>query len=110
MLKPNKLEKNSFLSNNGAAMKNAKLHPGCKAFLERCRLEEVEVHIISHKTKFSPHDPQRVDMQKMAWYVPLRGRKPKYVQGANQARTSLNRRRRIFVHAFRIKWSRPMGL
>ena len=51
----------------GAAMKNAKLHPGCKAFLERCRLEEVEVHIISHKTKFSPHDPQRVDMQKMAW-------------------------------------------
>ena len=50
----------------GPLMEQGKLIDGVKAFFESCRLNNVEVHIISHKTRFARRDTTRTDLRKSA--------------------------------------------
>lgn len=50
----------------GARMAEAELIAGAAGFLERCRRAGVPVHVVSHKTRHSAFDPQRVDLRRAA--------------------------------------------
>ena len=50
----------------GAGIADATLIDGVDAFLRRCRAEACEVVIVSHKTVFGHHDPQRINLRDAA--------------------------------------------
>ena len=50
----------------GKGIAEAAMAIGFKAFLKRCRLEECVVVIVSHKTEYGHHDPDRVNLRKAA--------------------------------------------
>ena len=50
----------------GAGIEGATPFCGARAFLERCREEGVPVFIVSHKTQYGHHDPERIDLRQAA--------------------------------------------
>ncbi len=50
----------------GALMYQAELMPGAGWFLLHCRAKDVRVSVVSHKTRYSPKDPERVPLREMA--------------------------------------------
>jgi hypothetical protein len=50
----------------GKGISGAQMFPGVDAFLRRCRNEGAEVVIVSHKTEFGHHDPDRVNLRDAA--------------------------------------------
>jgi hypothetical protein len=50
----------------GKGISGAQMFTGVDAFLRRCRTEGAEVIIVSHKTEFGHHDPDRVNLRKAA--------------------------------------------
>ncbi len=50
----------------GALMDRAELMPGAGWFLLHCKAKNVQVSIVSHKTKYSPKDPERVPLRETA--------------------------------------------
>jgi hypothetical protein len=50
----------------GKGISGAKMFDGVGRFLHRCRAERAEVVIVSHKTEFGHHDPDRVNLRDAA--------------------------------------------
>ena len=50
----------------GKGLAQASMFEGVDAFLRRCRLNKVPVVIVSHKTEFGHHDPDRVNLRDAA--------------------------------------------
>ena len=50
----------------GKGISGAQMFTGADAFLRRCRAEGAEVVIVSHKTEFGHHDPDRVNLREAA--------------------------------------------
>jgi len=50
----------------GKGMPAAKLFDGVARFLRRCRAEHADIVIVSHKTEFGHHDPDRVNLRDAA--------------------------------------------
>lgn len=50
----------------GKGIAAASLFAGADAFLRRCRAEGCRVAIVSHKTEYGHHDPERVNLRKAA--------------------------------------------
>jgi hypothetical protein len=50
----------------GKGISGAKMFDGVGRFLRRCRTEHAEVVIVSHKTEFGHHDPDRVNLRDAA--------------------------------------------
>src|SRR5277367_5346951 len=50
----------------GKGISGAQMFPGADTFLRRCRTEGAEVVIVSHKTEFGHHDPDRVNLRDAA--------------------------------------------
>jgi hypothetical protein len=50
----------------GKGMPEASLFAGVGKFLHRCRAEHAEIVIVSHKTEFGHHDPDRVNLRDAA--------------------------------------------
>jgi hypothetical protein len=50
----------------GKGISGAQMFAGVGEFLRRCRAENVEVVIVSHKTEFGHHDPDRVNLRDAA--------------------------------------------
>jgi hypothetical protein len=50
----------------GAEMAKAVLIEGAREFLIRCRNEQVQVFVVSHKTMYGHHDPARVNLRDAA--------------------------------------------
>ncbi|MEA2756114.1 MAG: hypothetical protein QOJ54_2403 [Aliidongia sp.] len=51
----------------GGLMAEATLFEGVDRFLRRCRREGVGLHIVSHKTEYSPVDPLRINLRSTAF-------------------------------------------
>ena len=53
----------------GRRMTEADLIPGVAEFLDACRARGVEVHVVSHKTRYANLDTERVDLRQaaLAW-------------------------------------------
>ena len=51
------------LAYGNCALAHAKLYPGVKRFLWRCRELGHKVTIVSHKTKYGHHDPEKVPLR-----------------------------------------------
>jgi hypothetical protein len=50
----------------GKGIAEAKMFAGVDSFLRRCREQECPVLIVSHKTEFGHHDPDRVNLRQAA--------------------------------------------
>jgi hypothetical protein len=50
----------------GKGIAQAEIVAGVSEFLRRCRIEGCSVTIVSHKTEFGNHDPERVNLRKAA--------------------------------------------
>ena len=50
----------------GKGISGAKMFVGFDQFLHRCRAERAEIVIVSHKTEFGHHDPDRVNLRDAA--------------------------------------------
>jgi len=50
----------------GAGVPFASLYPGIYRFLWRCKARGIEVHVLSHKTKFGHDDPERIPLRREA--------------------------------------------
>lgn len=50
----------------GKGLDHAAMFEGVDAFLRRCRLSNAQVVIVSHKTEFGHHDPERVNLRDAA--------------------------------------------
>jgi len=50
----------------GPRIKGAVLNKGVKQFLQKCRLVNAKVYIISHKTKFAKYDETRTNLRRSA--------------------------------------------
>jgi len=50
----------------GKGIAQAKIVAGVAQFLRRCRIEGCSVIIVSHKTEYGHHDPERVNLRKAA--------------------------------------------
>jgi hypothetical protein len=50
----------------GKGVTRAAMFDGVEAFLRRCKQENVPVVIVSHKTEFGHHDPERVNLRQAA--------------------------------------------
>jgi hypothetical protein len=50
----------------GKGIAQAKMFAGVDSFLRRCREQECPVVIVSHKTEFGHHDPDRVNLRQAA--------------------------------------------
>ncbi|HTW10424.1 MAG TPA: hypothetical protein VME46_23165 [Acidimicrobiales bacterium] len=50
----------------GGRINGAVLFDGAMNFLRRCHIEGAHVWIVSHKTQFNSHDPERVDLREAA--------------------------------------------
>ena len=50
----------------GRGVTRAAMFDGVEAFLLRCKQENVPVVIVSHKTEFGHHDPERVNLRQAA--------------------------------------------
>jgi hypothetical protein len=50
----------------GAGIGGAVLFEGAGAFLRQCRARDIEVLVVSHKTRYGHLDPQRVDLRQAA--------------------------------------------
>lgn len=50
----------------GKGISGAQMFDGADRFLRRCGTEHVDVVIVSHKTEFSHHDPDRVNIREAA--------------------------------------------
>jgi hypothetical protein len=50
----------------GKGIGQATMVPGVEAFLRRCKAEHATVVIVSHKTEYGHHDPDRVNLRKAA--------------------------------------------
>ena len=50
----------------GALMHQAQLKPGAGWFLLYCKARGVRVSVVSHKTEYSPKDPGKVPLRKVA--------------------------------------------
>ena len=50
----------------GKGLDQAAMFEGVDAFLRRCRLSNAQVVIVSHKTEFGHHDPERVNLRDAA--------------------------------------------
>jgi hypothetical protein len=51
---------------DGKGISGGKIFEGVDSFLRRCRAQECPVVIVSHKTQFGHHDPDRVDLRQAA--------------------------------------------
>jgi hypothetical protein len=51
----------------GKGLAKAAMFEGVDSFLRRCRFSGVAVAIVSHKTEFSHHDPDRINLRHAAW-------------------------------------------
>jgi hypothetical protein len=50
----------------GKGIADAKMFAGVDSFLRRCRDQECPVLIVSHKTEFGHHDPDRINLRRAA--------------------------------------------
>jgi hypothetical protein len=50
----------------GKGISGATLIPGVDAFVRRCRVEGCAVSIVSHKTEYGHHDPERINLREAA--------------------------------------------
>jgi len=50
----------------GSGVASADLYPGIYRFLWRCKARGIEVHILSHKTKFGHNDPKKIPLRREA--------------------------------------------
>jgi len=50
----------------GAGVQSARLYPGIYRFLWRCRARGIEVHVLSHKTRFGHGDSERIPLRREA--------------------------------------------
>jgi hypothetical protein len=50
----------------GKGISGARMFEGVDRFLRRCRAENAEIVIVSHKTEFGHHDPERVNLRDAA--------------------------------------------
>ena len=50
----------------GAGMPQAEMIAGVETFLKECRARNYDVFIVSHKTRYGHHDPERVDLRQAA--------------------------------------------
>jgi len=50
----------------GKGIKQATFVPGVEAFLRRCKAEGCAIVIVSHKTEYGHHDPDRVNLREAA--------------------------------------------
>jgi len=50
----------------GKGIASASMFAGADAFLRRCRAEGYRIAIVSHKTEYGHHDPDRVNLRKAA--------------------------------------------
>lgn len=53
----------------GKGVSNARMFDGVDSFLDRCRSQDCEVMIVSHKTEYGHYDPDRVNLREaaLAW-------------------------------------------